>query len=147
MSNIAAKLPTVVRILLGGLLLFSSITALLGIAPQAKLDGNAALFMQGLAATGYFFPLLKVTELVAGLMLVTNRATPVALVILAPIIVNIVAFHAVLAPSGMPIAIALLVGELYLAWTYRAVFAPLFRRSAPTPVLQSVPATRRASAA
>jgi uncharacterized membrane protein YphA (DoxX/SURF4 family) len=143
-SKLTAKLPTVTRILLGALFLFSSVTALLGVAPPMQLDGNGALFMGGLAATGYFFPLLKVTELIAGLLLVANRATPVALVILAPIIVNIVAFHVFLAPSGLPIAIAMLAGELYLAWTYRDVFAPLFRRGA-TPAQRPVtaPADRR----
>jgi putative oxidoreductase len=129
MSTIISKLPTVTRILLGLMFVFSSVTALLGVAPPMKLDGAGALFMGGLAASGYFFPLLKVTELIAGLMLVTNRATPVALVMLAPIVVNIVAFHAFIAPAGLPIAIALLVGEAFLAWSYRDVFAPLFRRA------------------
>ncbi len=55
-------------------------------------------------------------------------AVPFALVILAPVIVNIVAFHIFLSPVPMQLAIAFIVTafELFLAWYYRANFAPLF---------------------
>jgi hypothetical protein len=62
----------------------------------------------------------------------SNRFVPLALLLLAPVIVNIVAFHAFLAPSGMAIPLAIVVFESYLAWTHRDVFAPILRaRVAP----------------
>ena len=45
---------------------------------------------------------------------------------LAPILLNIVAFHAILAPAGLAVPLVLLGAEIYLAWTHRAAFAPLF---------------------
>lgn len=128
MQTIISKLPSAARILLGLVFAFSSITALFGVAAPMQLEGAAAQFMGGLGASGYFFPLLKVTELSAAILLITGIAVPVALVVLAPIVVNIVAFHVFLAPAGLPMAAFVLVAELYLAWSYRDVFAPLFAR-------------------
>jgi hypothetical protein len=55
-----------------------------------------------------------------------------ALALIAPIIVNIVAFHVALAPSGLPLALVVLVLELLLAWSYRGSFRPmLVQRVAP----------------
>jgi hypothetical protein len=57
---------------------------------------------------------------------------PLALAIVAPNVVNIVLFHAVLAPGGLPIALFILALELFTAWSYREAFAPMLRaRTAP----------------
>ncbi len=72
-------------------------------------------FAGALFASGYVFPLIKTIEVVAGLLLLSRVAVPFALVVLAPIIVNIVAFHSLLAPAGLPVALLVLVTELHLA--------------------------------
>ena len=88
--------------------------------------------MGALAATGYMFPLIKIVETAAGGMLLSNRFVPLALALLAPGIVNIVLFHAVLAPGGLGIALVLLLLELATAWTYRDSYTTMLRaRTAP----------------
>ena len=75
--------------------------------------------------TGYMFSLIKGTEVLAGALLLCNRFVPLALVLLAPVLVNIIAFHAFLAPAGIaPGAIALVL-ELALAWWYRRAYVPM----------------------
>ena len=81
--------------------------------------------MGALAASGYFFPLLKATEVIAGLLLLSGQRVPLALTVLAPVVVNISAFHLFLAPEGLGMAAVLVALEIYLAWTQRAAFAPL----------------------
>ena len=71
-------------------------------------------------------PLIKGTEVVAGLLLLSNRVVPFALTLLAPVVVNIVAFHLFLAPQGLPIALLALVLGLYSAWNQRDAYRPLF---------------------
>jgi uncharacterized membrane protein YphA (DoxX/SURF4 family) len=93
--------------------------------PPGTMPAGAEAFGGALFATGYMMPLVKGTEVLCGLLLLANRFVPLALVILAPVIVNIVAFHVFLAPSGTGIAIVFLVLELYLAWVHRAAFRPL----------------------
>jgi hypothetical protein len=65
------------------------------------------------------------TQLIVGLLLLTNRFVPLALALIAPVVVNIVAFHIFLAPSGLPLALVVLVLEVYLAWAYRNAFRPM----------------------
>ena len=71
------------------------------------------------------FPLVKALEVAAGVLLLANLLVPLALVLLAPIIVNIVLFHTVLAAPN-PIIFLILAAELYLAWSYRDAYRALF---------------------
>jgi hypothetical protein len=123
--KIIAKLPTVSRVVLGLVFFVFGLNGFLGFLPQPPLEGPAGAFLGALGATGYMFPLIKGTEVVAGALLLANRFVPLALAILAPVIVNIVLVHALLAPEGVVIAVIILALELYLAWSYRSAFRPM----------------------
>jgi hypothetical protein len=89
------------------------------------------------------FPLIKSVEVIAGAMMLSNRFVPLALALVAPNVVNIVLFHAVLAPGGLPIALMVLGLELFVAWTYRSAYASMLRArtaSAAKPTATNVPA-------
>src|SRR3989338_6957662 len=79
--------------------------------PDQPLPTGATAFMTGIMGSGYFFPLLKVTETTCGLLLLIRYASPLALIVLAPITLNIFLFHAFLTPGlgnlGLPIFMAL----------------------------------------
>jgi hypothetical protein len=72
--------------------------------------------------SGFLFPMLKGTELIAGAVFLSNRLVPLAVAMAAPVIVTLLAFPA---PGGLPLALILLALEVFLAWTYRQVFCPL----------------------
>ena len=116
----------VVRILLGLLFLFASVVVLFNLVPQPELTGRVKVFNDGIAASGYLITLLKVTELVCSIALLTGRYVPLALVVLAPIIVNILFFHSFVAPEGLPIAIFAFIAAIFLAYVYRKSYTPLF---------------------
>lgn len=122
------KLPTVSRIALGLIFTVFGLNGFFGFIPAPPPPAAAGAFAGALAASGYFFPLLKSVEIVAGVLLLARVAVPFALTVLAPIVVNILFFHLFLAPAGLAIALVVLAAEIHLAWTYRASFAPLFRR-------------------
>ena len=63
--------------------------------------------------------------MLAGAALLLGRFVPLALAVLAPIVVNILAFHAFLAPAGLPLPIVVLALESFLAWSYRSAFRPM----------------------
>ncbi|MGD9560741.1 MAG: DoxX family protein [Pyrinomonadaceae bacterium] len=118
----------IVRTLMGLLFIFASTSyfaIILGFFPLPPMEGPIKTFNEGLAASGYFFILLKVTELACGILLLVGRFVPLALVILAPIIVNILMVHLFLDRSGLPVAILLVLAEAFLAYCYRDRFAPL----------------------
>jgi uncharacterized membrane protein YphA (DoxX/SURF4 family) len=137
MTKLLSLAPTAARILLGLIFFVFGLNGFLGFLPMPPHEGDAATFMGGLAAAGYFFPLLKGTEVAVGLSLLTNRFAPLALVVLAPITVNIVAFHS-LAPAGLPLALAIVGLQGYLAWHHRAAYRPLLRaKSEAAPAAQA----------
>ena len=121
----------VVRTLLGLLFLFASVTYFLmiwGVVPVPDIPaGPIKTFNEGLASTGYFMTLLKITELVCAILLLTGRFVPLALVILSPIIVNIFFVHLFLDrnPASMATAIFAVAANIFLAYCYRDAFAPL----------------------
>ncbi|UJR85264.1 DoxX family protein [Sandaracinus amylolyticus] len=126
--------PHAARILLGLLFFVFGLNGFLQFIPQPPPPPEAGAFLGGLAAAGYMFPLIKGTEVVAGALLLTNRFVPLALVLLAPIVVNIVFFHAVLAPDGIGMVLFILALEVGLAFAYRSAFREVLALDAkPTP--------------
>jgi uncharacterized membrane protein YphA (DoxX/SURF4 family) len=115
----------VVRILMGLMFLFASIVVLFKLMPHPEMKGNAKLFMDGIMATGYFMTLLKTTELVCGLAFVVGRFVPLATVVIFPITLNILLYHVFVAPEGLPVAIPLMLGNLFLAYACRRNYKAL----------------------
>ncbi len=117
----------VVRTLMGLLFLFASITYFFKLIPTPELSGVVKTFNEGLGSVGYFFPLLKVTELLCGIAFVSGRYVPLATVVIAPVIVNIAFFHSFIDHSGLPVAIFLVLANLFVAYYYRDSYAGLLR--------------------
>ena len=111
-----------IRLSLGLVFFVFGLNKFLHFAVIPPFDGVAATYVAALHKTGYFFPLLGSTELVSGALLLLGIYVPLALILLAPVIVNIFLFHVFLAPLGSPVAVALVLMELYLAWMNRAKF-------------------------
>jgi uncharacterized membrane protein YphA (DoxX/SURF4 family) len=122
------KIATViVRVLMGLVFLFASITWFLGLIEPPPLTGAMKTFNDGLDASGYMMPIVKFFELVCGTAFVVGRFVPLAVVLISPIIVNIVLVHAFLAPEGLPLAGFLVLANAFLAYQHRDVFEPLLR--------------------
>lgn len=115
----------VVRILLGALLLFSSISFFFKFGPQPTLEGNLKLFTDGMLASGYLMYLVKILELICGLAFVLGRFVPLANVVIFPVVVNIFLIQVFIAPEGLLIGALLLLGSLFLAYAYRDTYKPL----------------------
>ncbi|HLK91493.1 MAG TPA: DoxX family protein [Polyangia bacterium] len=133
MRTLHKVVPTAARIFLGLVFTVFGLNFFLHFLPMPPAPPRAAAFAGALFGSGYFFPLLKSIEVVAGLLLLGGLFVPLALAVLAPIIVNIVGFHLFLAPGGLAVPLAVLAAELYLAWTYRAAFAPMLHLRTPLP--------------
>jgi putative oxidoreductase len=136
-------LPTVARTILGTIFVVFGINAFLHFIPMPPPAEEVLPFMTGLMSTGYFFPLLKVTEIGSGLLLLSNRFVPLALVLLSPVIVQIAAFHLFLDRSGLSLAILMVIMQAYLGWAYRNQFlGVLAARAEPAPGAQTPSSSR-----
>ena len=127
-----AKLPLIARLLLGLVMFASGIVGLLNLVPPPPdLPENMKTFMAGMMATTYMFPLIKLTEVFCGLLLMSGFFVPLALVILAPVMLNIVLVHAFMDPKGLPIGIVLGLLTVYLAFftdQYSPAIKALFKK-------------------
>ncbi len=106
--------------------------ALLTSAPMPHIDiptlGNL-LLCAILVASGYTMNVVKVIELVAGAALLAGQFVPLALTLLAPVVVNIALFHLVLVPN-YGLVVFMLALEIFVAWSYRDAFRPMLDRQA-----------------
>src|SRR6266850_5174567 len=122
--SFSRRLPTIARALLGFVFFASGLAGLLGFTPPpppTMAEGAVAL-INALMNTGYMLRLIFGTQFIVGALLLANRFVPLALALLAPFVVNSVAFHVFLEHSGLPIALIVLALEVYLAWTYRKAY-------------------------
>lgn len=148
MSTLLSKLPLIARLVLGLIFFVFGLNGFLGFLPMPPLPEAAGAFMGGLAGAGYFFPLLKATEVVGGLLLLSGFFVPLALTVLAPVVVQIAAFHLFLTPGQIGMSVVLVVLEAYLAWSYRQAFAGVLSpRAQPVAADEAVPAARLAAGA
>ena len=147
MRALINKLPTIARLFLGLVFFVFGLNGFFHFLPMPPLSGPAGEFMGALAATKYMFPLIKGTEVTAGVLLLSNRFVPLALTLLAPVVVNIVAFHGILVGSGLALPVLVLATGLYLAWSYRASFRGVLDATAKPDATTHVDAPRHASAA
>lgn len=126
------KFPLIARILLGLIFFVFGLIGLFNlIPPPPNLPEKLQAFNTGLMATGYFFPFLKIVETTCGLLLLVGVFIPLALVVLAPIIINIILVHAFLAPDGLPLAIVcglLLTYLAFFAQPYSITVKQLFKK-------------------
>ncbi|HWL87192.1 MAG TPA: DoxX family protein [Polyangiaceae bacterium] len=130
MSLVAKWGPHAARVVLALPFLVTGLNYFLNFLPTPPMPSDRArLFLDGLIASGYIFPVLRTIEVASAIALLTNRFVPLALTLLAPILVNIAGVHFLLL-GGYPIPIALLALEIYLVWGHRAAFAPMLRARA-----------------
>jgi hypothetical protein len=115
------------RVLLGLLFVITGLNGFLQFLPQpAGIPAGAADFSGALMKTGYMFPMIMGTQLLFGVLLLVNRFVPFALVLIAPVIVNIIAFHVFLFPSGAGMAVVAVILYVVLLWAYRGYYRTLF---------------------
>jgi len=144
MSTIKRYAPAAARLFLGTVFTVFGFNFFLHFLPMPPPppSGPVGTFLAGVMATGYLMQLVHAVEIGAGILLLANRFVPLALTLLAPIIVNILGFHLFVAHGGLAIPAAVLAAELGLAWTHRAAFAPMLQaRPAPTTGLADRPAS------
>ena len=116
-----SKVTMALRIVLGLILIVFGANKFLNFMPMPELTGGAADFMGALNNTGYMFPLIGAIEVITGLLLIFNKWVPFALMLLAPIVVNMLLYHLSfdLAGIGGAAVVSLLtVVLIYFNWNH-----------------------------
>ena len=120
---------TVVRVLLGAMFLVFGLNGFLNFIPQPPGPPDGGAFL-GALVEGNVMTVVKVFETLIGALLIAGRFVPLALVMLVPIAVNIVLYHATFDPAGLVPGVVVMAMLVFLLWAYRAHLMPLVRPTA-----------------
>ena len=93
----------IARLLLGLIFLFFGLNGFLQFLHMPPPTGMALQFV-GVLFASHFYVLIFGVQVLGSLLILVNRFVPLALVLLAPVIVNILCFHILMAPAGLPLA-------------------------------------------
>ena len=113
------NVPQLARLLLGLVFVLFGLNGFFNFIPFEAPAGEAGAFLGALGAAGYMLPLIKIVEIAAGVLLLMNRHVTLATLMLAPIVINILAFHIFLDHSGMLVAAAVSTLEGYMLYESR----------------------------
>jgi putative oxidoreductase len=116
----------VARYLLGFVFVVFSLNGFLHFIPAPPPPGIAGQFFGSLYLSHYLI-VIFLLQLISGILLLVNRFVPLALTLLGPIIVNIFFFHALMSPSGLPLAVMVIVLWFLTARNVRAAFVGLLQ--------------------
>jgi putative oxidoreductase len=116
----------IARYLAGVIFLVFGLNGFLNFIPLPPPEGVAAQFMGALFVSHYLTVIFAV-QVIAAVLLLVNRYVPLALAGLAPVIVNILCFHALMAPSGLPLALFVALLWVVMFVDVRPAFAGLFQ--------------------
>ena len=138
------KIATIIaRNLLGLIFVTFGLNMFLNFIPMPPPpEGPAREFMTALFVSHYLY-VVGALQVVGGLILLSGRWMPLGLTLLVPVIVNIVCFHVLMAPAGLPMALVVSFLALFLLWRYRGHFTGLVKNggSALSPLPRQTIAT------
>src|SRR6516162_10840467 len=117
---------TIARYLAGVIFLVMGLNGFLNFIHFPPPAGIAAQFMGALYVSHYLWVIFAF-QLIAGVLLLVNRYVPSAVAVLAPVIVNILTFHALMSPSGLPLALVVAVLWALIFVSVRPAFTGLFQ--------------------
>lgn len=121
-----SKVVVVLRVLLGLAFLVFGLNGFLHFfAPPPPGMPAAAAFAAALGNSGYVMPLMSAFMVIAAVMLLAGRFVPLAIALLTPILVNIVAFHLFLDPAGTGFGLVLSIMAAVIAWAHRDAYKPM----------------------
>lgn len=116
----------IVRTLIGLIFLFTSIGYFFNLFPEPAMNGEFKAFQAGLVASSFIIPMAKTLELLCGLAFVSNRYVTLANIIILPVTINILFINFYMTPEGLPLALFIFVGNLFLIYShwenYKGVF-------------------------
>ncbi len=116
---------TICRILLGVIFTVFGLNGFLHFLPMQLPPGLAGQFLGALSQSGYI-AIVFALQLICGLLLLANQFVPLAVTILGAVLVNILLFHATMAPAGLPLAVFTLLIWLVVFFGIRQYFYGIF---------------------
>jgi len=120
------KLHMGARLLFGLAFVVFGLNGFLQFMSNPPMTPEAGALLGAFAKTGYFFPMIKIIEIVVGVLLLANLFAPLATILVTPILVGITTIHIFLNPAGLPMMIFLHILHGIIALGYKSYYKQLF---------------------
>lgn len=124
------KIRLAVQVLFGMIILAAGVNKFYLFMPVPEQMPAGKEFIDFLYATGYLMYVVAVVEIVGGGLIISNRLTPLALLLLAPVTTNILLFHIFLEQKGLPMGIFIFTLYCILFGMYRQKFRDILKTGA-----------------
>ena len=121
------KIVTLIaRLLLGLIFVVFGLNGFLNFLNMGPMpSGLAGQFIGALALSHYYW-VVAALQVAGGALLLVNRFVPLGLVLLGPVIVNIVLYHVFLNPTGIGLAVVVVILWLIVFYRHRQYFSGIF---------------------
>src|SRR5437016_5855778 len=124
-------IPVIARFLLGLIFLVFGLNGFLHFIPAPPPPSGMAGQFVGALLVSHYLVVVFLLQLIPAILLLINRYIPLALTLLAPIIVNILLFHILMAPSGLLLAVVVAVLWIIVFLSVRSAFGGLLQQRVP----------------
>src|SRR5882672_5233295 len=115
-------IATIARYLLALIFIVFGLNGFLHFIPQPPPSSELAQQYFTVMSASHYLVFVFGLQLIAGLLFLFRRTVPLALTIAAPIIVNILLFHALMDPGGIVPGLVVTVLWFVIYWHFRAAF-------------------------
>ncbi|TRX33257.1 DoxX family protein [Flavobacterium sp. ZT3R18] len=115
-----------VRTLIGLILIFVSVAYFFNLLPELSTTGDFKAFQVGLISSVYLMPLVKTIELLCGLSYLSGRYVTLSNIIVLPVSTNILFINFFLNINGLPLALFVFLGNIFLIYRYWKNYKSLF---------------------
>jgi putative oxidoreductase len=112
----------IARILLGLIFLIFGANGFFHFLPMPPMPPSDAATFATILMKTHYMPIVSAIQMIGGALLLINKFVPLGLTLLGPVIVNIFLFHALMAPSGLPLAMVVIVLWAVDFWYYKKAF-------------------------
>ena len=116
-----------IRTVIGILLILVAIAYFFNLMPDLESNGNFKAFQLGLISSVYLMPMVKIIELLCGISYISGKFVSLSNIMVLPVSINIMFINFFLNPNGIPLALFVFLGNLFLIYSYRKNYKPLFK--------------------
>ena len=116
-----------IRTIIGILLILVSLAYFFNLMPDLSSSGDFKAFQLGLISSVYLMPMVKTIELLCGISYLSGKYVTLSNIMVLPVSTNILFLNFFLNPNGIPLAIFVFLGNLFLIYSYWKNYKPLFK--------------------
>lgn len=122
------KILFVVYLLFALMFINSGLNKIFNYMPMpADLPPGLIKIMTAMNEIGWLMPLIAVAEIVGGVLFIIPKLRALGAIIIFPVMVGILLTHIFNAPQSLPVAIVLLLINLWAIYDNRAKYLPMVR--------------------